>query len=69
MARAFECELESIYDIKRQNIITCIHEKKVNKISECNLLHNILNPSKSNKIINIHYSPILHGCMNALKGR
>ena len=22
----------------------CIHENKINKISECNLLHDILNP-------------------------
>ena len=41
-----------------------IHDKEVNNISECNLLHNILNPSKFIKNININYSPILHLCTN-----
>ena len=49
--------------------MTCIHENKVNKISEINLLHDILNPYKHTKSSNIHYSPILHGCMNTQKGR
>ena len=30
--------------------MTCIHEKKVNDIAECNLLHDIPNPSKHNKL-------------------
>ena len=41
-----------------------IHEKEVNKISELNLLHDIINPPKRAKNINRHYSPILHGFMN-----
>ena len=49
--------------------MTCIHENEVNKISECNLLHDILNTSKRTKIFNIHYSPILHVCMDKRKGR
>ena len=49
--------------------MTCIHEDEVNKISECNLLHDILNPSKRTKSISSHYSPILHRCMNTKKGR
>ena len=46
-----------------------IHENEVNKVSECNLLHDILNPSKRTGLLNIHYYPILHGCMNTQKGR
>ena len=29
----------------------------------------MLNPSKRTKTLNIHYSTILHGCMNTQKGR
>ena len=46
----FERELKSIYVIKIQNRMTYIHENKLNKISKCNLLHDILNPSKGTKI-------------------
>ena len=46
-----------------------IHEKEVNKISECNLLHDIINPHKRAKKLKSDYSPILHGCMNTRKGR
>ena len=46
-----------------------IHDKEVNKISEYNLPHNIINPLKRAKTVNNHYSPILHGCMNTIKGR
>ena len=49
--------------------MNCMHKDKVNKILEWNLLHDILKPSKNNKNINIHYSPILHGCMNTRNGR
>ena len=49
--------------------MTCIHGNKVNKIYECNLLHDILNPPKHTKLLNSHYSPILNGCMNTRKGR
>ena len=47
----------------------CIYRKKVYKISECNLLHEILNTFKHTKISNSHYYPILHLCMNKHKGR
>ena len=30
--------------------MTCIHENQVNKIAECNLLHDIINTSKHTKI-------------------
>ena len=43
--------------------------KKVNKISELNLLYDIINPPKRTKILNIHYYPIIHGCMNTRKGK
>ena len=49
--------------------MTCIHEKEVYKIAECNLLHDIINPPKRAKHLNVNYSPILHGCMNTIKGR
>ena len=44
--------------------MTCIHDNKVNNISEWNVLHDILNPHKTNENWNIHYYHILHGCMN-----
>ena len=49
--------------------MTCTHENKVTKISEFNLLHGILNPSKITKHLNSYYSHIIHGCMNTRKGR
>ena len=45
----------------------CIHNNKINHIDEFNLLHDILNPNKLKKQLNIHYSPILHGWMNTRK--
>ena len=59
----FESKLKK-YDIKRPNGVYFIHDNEVNKIAEFNLLHDILNPSTRTKYINIHYSPVLHGCMN-----
>ena len=49
--------------------MTRIHDKELNKISEFNLLHDIINPPKRTKKLNCHYSPILHGCMNTRHGR
>ena len=46
-----------------------IHGNKVNKLAECNLLHDILNLHKRTKLLNSHYSPILQGCMNICKGK
>ena len=37
----------------------CIHENEVNKMTECNLIHDILNHSKRTKVLNIHQYPIL----------
>ena len=67
--RVFESKLIYIYDMKILNSINCTHNSKVNNISEWNLLHDILNPYKHTENINIHYSPILHGCKNIHKGR
>ena len=55
--------------MKSLNYIHCIYDIKVINISKLNLLHDILNPSKCTKNINIHYSPILHGCMNTRRGK
>ena len=44
--------------------MNCMHENEVNKIPECNLLHDIINTSKHTKNLNSHYYTILHGCMN-----
>ena len=49
--------------------MTCIHYKKGNNIPECNLLHEIINPLKHTKLLNIHYYPIVHGCNNTRKGK
>ena len=49
--------------------MNCIHENEVNKITECNLIHDILNTYKRTKVLNFHQYPILHGCMNTRKGR
>ena len=51
---AFESELENKYDIEIQIGTACIHVNEVNKISECNLLHDILNPPKITKMFNKH---------------
>ena len=48
--------------------MTRIYDNEVNNISECNLLHDIINPPKLTKNLNSHYSPIIHGCMNTIKG-
>ena len=46
-----------------------IHDKEVNSISEFNLIHDITYPPKRAKILNNHYLPILHGCINTRKSR
>ena len=37
---------KNICDIKIPNGMNGIHKKEVNKITECNLIHDILNPYK-----------------------
>ena len=49
--------------------MTRIYNNEVKNISECNLLHEIINPPKRAKKLTIHYSRIIHVCMNTKKGR
>ena len=49
--------------------MTRIHNNEVNNIAEYNLLHNIINLPKRDKIFNIYYSPILRGCMNTRRSK
>ena len=49
--------------------MTCIHGNKLNKIHECNLLQNVLNPPKGTKNQKIYYSPIIKVYMNIQKGK
>ena len=44
-----------------------MHDNKIKNIAECNLLHDIIDPPKPAKTLNIHHSPILHGCINIRK--
>ena len=67
--RAFEFKLENTYEIQSQNGMTCIHGNRVNKWSEFNLIHDILNPPKRTKHLTSHYSTILQVCMNIRKGK
>ena len=46
-----------------------IYDKKVNNISEWNLLHDIFIPYDFTKHIDIHYLPIVRGCVNTLRGK
>ena len=50
--RAFEYKLKNKYEIEIHNGITCIHGNRVNKWDECNLLHDIINPTKRTKTLN-----------------
>ena len=49
-------------------MIRIVYMEKANKISECNVIHDILNFSKRTKHLNGNYSPVLHGYMNKRKG-
>ena len=50
-----------------QNYMTRIHNKELNKLSEYDLLHDMINPPKLAKNLDIHYSTILHVCMKTIK--
>ena len=65
----FEYKQNNSYGIENRNYMTCLQNNEVNNISECNLLHDIINPPKRAKILNNHYYPILHGCMNTRNGK
>ena len=65
----FESELKNMCDMKSLNYMNCIHDNKINNIATRNLQHDILDSSKHTKNINIHYSPILYGCMKTHRGK
>ena len=44
--RAFESEIENIYDTKSHNSMTFMYGNEVHKTDEWNLLYDILNPSE-----------------------
>ena len=67
--RAFECKQKNTYGIENLNGMTRIHDNILNKIDECNLLHDITNPHKHTKNLSSHYYPILHGCKNTRHDR
>ena len=62
--RVFECKQKSSYRIENKNDITRIHNNEVNKLADCNLLYDMINPPKRAKNLNTRYSPILNGWMN-----
>ena len=66
---AFEYEKKNSFGIENRNDMTRIHNNEVKNIAEYNLLHDIINTPKRTKYLNIHYSPILHVCMNTRKGK
>ena len=49
--------------------MTRAYDNEVNNISELNVLHDIINPSKHTENLNIYYSHIIHVCMNTRKGK
>ena len=53
-----------MYDMASVNAMNRKHDNKLNNMSECHLLHDILNPSKITKNININFPPNIHACMN-----
>ena len=55
--------------IENKNEMIYIHDNELKNIAEYNLLHDIINPPKRAKNMNIHYSPVLHVCMNTIEGR
>ena len=61
-------EYESSYVIENRAKIIYIKDNEVNNISECNLLHDIINTPKRAKNINSYYSLIIYECMNIRKG-
>ena len=66
--REFEFKQKISHRIENKNDTIHMHDREVDKIAECNLLHDIINTPKRAKILNSHYSPILDGCINTGKG-
>ena len=67
--RAFKCKVKNTYGIEYQNGMTRMNDNEINNISECNLLHDIINPPKRTKKLNSRYYPILNGYMHTRKGK
>ena len=51
--------------IENKNYMMRIYDKEVNKITECNLLRDMINPTKRAKYLNSYYYLILHVCINS----
>ena len=54
--REFEYEQNNKYWVENLNDMMRIHNNEVKNISECSLLHDIINPLKLAKNLNDHYS-------------
>ena len=59
-------ESSKIYIILKYRMVWPLYMKK---IAECNLLHDIINPSRRTKSLNRHYSSIIHVYMDTRKGK
>ena len=55
--------------LKSRMVWLACMKKKVDKLSECNLLHNIINTPKHTKSLNTHSSNIIQGWMNTKMGK
>ena len=51
---------ENSFGIESQSDIIHEQDKEVNKVSEYNLLHYMINPPKHAKYLNNHYSNMTH---------
>ena len=49
--------------------MTRIQNNEVKNVAGCNLIYDITNFPKRAKSKNSHYSPILHECINTIKGK
>ena len=47
--RVFEFEFKNTYEIEKHNAMTRMHDNKVNNITECNLLHDVISSRKRTK--------------------
>ena len=65
----FGIQLKNIYGMHNIYGINSIHDNDINRIYKRNLLHDILNHSKCVKNTHYNYYLILHGCINASKGK
>ena len=52
--RKIALEYKSLYVIENRDKLIHLHDNEVRNIAECNLLHDITNPPKRAKNVNIH---------------